>query len=93
MVIETAGAQPTPARVWSADVLGCPICHAELLSRFSHEPIMESYEAGFDAFIADIKPNRRYVMYSPVLLAQTVKHETTYVRSYGTQNRLRTTDR
>lgn len=93
MVIETAGEKPTPMRVWSADVLGCPLCGAELLSRFSHEPIIESYNSGFDAFVADIQPGRRYVMYSPALLAQTVKHETIYVRQYGSKNRLRTTHR
>lgn len=74
-------------------MLACPICGAELLSRFSHEPMIENYEAGFDMLLAEVPQNRRYILHNPEYLTRTVKHETTYVRSYDNHNRLRTTDR
>lgn len=91
-VIETAGTPPKPYRVWNADLLACPICNTEVISNFSHEPVIENHESGFEKIIAEIPPGRRYILQNPSFLAQSVKHETKYVRSYG-KPRLRTTDR
>lgn len=91
-VVETAGTPPKPYRIWSADVLECPLCNTEVISNFSHEPAIESHESGFDKVLAEIPQGRRYILQNPAFLAQSVKHETKYVRSYG-KPRLRTTDR
>lgn len=93
-VIETTGKPPQPARIWSADLLGCPVCQTELIARFSHEPMMDSYESGFDKVLAEIPQDRRYILHNPEYLAQSIQHETTYVRSHDKhKKRLRTTDR
>ena len=89
LVIETTGSDPKPIRVWSADLLSCPICAAELITNFGHEPIIESHEAGFAQFLAEINPKLRYVLYSPEYLASTVRHDTRYVRNYGPVSKTR----
>lgn len=91
-VVETSGTPPKAARLWNADLLACPICGALLISHFGHEP-MESHEPGFDKVLAEIPPGRKYILHSPELLTQRLRHETTYVRPYGTKTNLRTTDR
>jgi hypothetical protein len=94
-VIETAGNPPEPMRTWAADLLGCPVCGAELLAHFCHEPTADRYEDGFEATLKEIRAHkeRMYILHNPEYLVQTIKHETTYVRSYANHNRLRTTDR
>ena len=92
-VLVTAGNPPKPMRTWRADLLVCPMCGAELLANFSHEPTMESREYGFEAALSNIPQERRYTLHSLSYLAQTVKYETTYVRSDDNHNHLRTTDR
>lgn len=94
-VIETAGNPPVPMRTWAADLLGCPVCGAELISRFSHEPTAERNENGFEATLKEIRANkdRMYILHNPEYLLTTVSHETKYVRSYANHKRLRTTDR
>ncbi len=82
-VVETSGTPPKPFRLWTADIYGCPICHAELITNFSHEPRIESHEAGFAEALWAIPDGKRRVLYSPTYLAQTVGHETKYVRTYG----------
>lgn len=89
LVIETTGTEPKPLRVWSADLFSCPICNAEILSQFGHEPIIESHEDGFEKFIAEINPNLRYVLYSPEYLASNIRHDTRYVRNYGSVSKTR----
>ncbi len=91
-VVETSGTPPRATRVWQADILACPICGNDTLSHFSHAPVMESHEKGFDVFLASIPAESRFVLYSPELLASRVGYETKYVRS-NDSNRLRTTDR
>lgn len=92
IVIETTGDQPKPLRAWSADMYGCPICGAEILSHFGHEPIMENHEEGFEAFIAEIRKGERFVMYNPAYQAQRVWYETAHVRKYVKQH-IRPADR
>jgi hypothetical protein len=82
-VVETAGTPPKPFRLWRADSYGCPICHAELITNFSQEPMIESHEEGFEKAMAAIPDGRRRVLYSPTYLLQTVNFETKYVRTYG----------
>lgn len=82
-VVETAGNPPRAFRMWRADVQAFPICHAELVTDFSHEPTMENYESGFDAVLAEVPPERKRIMYSPEYLTQKVMHETKLVRSYA----------
>lgn len=82
-VVETAGTPPKPFRLWRADSYACPICSAELVTNFAHEPMIESHEAGFDKALASIPEDKRRVLYSPTYLAQTVGYETKYVRTYG----------
>jgi hypothetical protein len=94
-VIETAGNPPVPMRTWVADLLGCPVCGAELISRFSHEPTMERHEHGFESHLKQVreKKDRLYILHNPEYLMTTIRHETKYVRSYANHKRLRTTDR
>lgn len=82
-VIETSGNPPKPFRLWRADLFACPICNAELITRFGHEPIVESHEEGFAAALDQAVRNHRYVMHSPEALAMIVTHETIDVRTYG----------
>lgn len=82
-VVETAGTPPKPFRLWRADSYSCPICNAELITNFSHEPMIESHEDGFEKALSDIPEGKRRVLYSPTYLAQTVGFETKYVRTYG----------
>ncbi len=91
-VVETSGTPPKPVRVWQADIIACPICGNDVLAHFSHAPVMESHESGFDLFVSSIPAGKRFVLYSPELLAPRVGYETKYVRS-NDNNRLRTTDR
>lgn len=81
-VVETAGTPPKPFRLWKADSYGCPICHAELITNFSQEPMIESHEAGFSEALQAIPDGKRRVLYSPTYLLQTVNYETKYVRTY-----------
>jgi hypothetical protein len=46
------GAAWRPYRVWSADVLQCRGCGAEILAGFGARPISEHYEAEFAAVAA-----------------------------------------
>lgn len=82
-VIETAGNPPKPFRLWRADLLACPICNAELITRFGHEPAIENYEEGFASALDQAASTHRYVMHSPEALAMIVTHATVDVRSYG----------
>lgn len=82
-VVETAGTPPKPFRLWKADSYACPICNAELITNFSHEPLVENYEENFEQMMDAIPDGKRRVLYSPTYLAQTVGHETKYVRTYG----------
>ena len=80
-VIETAGNPPKPFRLWRADVLACPICGAELVTRFAHAPMLENYEDGFEAALDEANgKKRRYVVHGPEALAMVVTHRT--VESY-----------
>lgn len=83
-VIETSGNPPKPAKIWRADLLTCPICNAEMLAHFGHEPVVEHHEDGFGAALAGVN-GHRYVVYSPERLAMQVTYETRYVKggSYG----------
>ena len=93
-VIETAGNPPQPIRTWVADLLGCPVCGAELIDHFCHEPVIERHEDGFEEYLKRIREIRNYyIMHNPEYLARNIKHETTYVRSYANHKRLRTTGR
>jgi hypothetical protein len=93
-VIETAGNPPQPMRIWVADLLGCPVCGAELIAQFTHEPVIERHETGFEAALKEIRAKKKfYILHNPLYLTSTIKHETLYVRSYANHNRLRTTDR
>lgn len=47
--------QGQPSRVWRADLLECPLCSHQMLAHFGHEPIMESFEAGFYKYLQDIR--------------------------------------
>ena len=92
-VIETAGNPPEPMRTWAADLLGCPVCDAELLAHFSHEPTAEQHEDGFDDHLKQVREKKYYILHNPEYLTQNIKHETLYVRSYENHKHLRTTDR
>ena len=83
-VIKTTGNPPMPASIWRANLLACPICGAEMLAHFGHEPVAEQHEAGFKAALAGVNGDR-YVVYSPEKLAKIVQHETRYVKGgkYG----------
>lgn len=94
-VLETVGNPPQSMRVWVADLLGCPVCGAETIANFCHEPVIERHERGFEETLGQIRERdkgRLYILHNPEFLVQTVKHETKYVRSY-VNHRLRTTDR
>lgn len=79
-VIETAGLPANPCRIWRADLMQCPICGKELLTRFGHEPVAERHHEDFEAALAAASKGDRYVVYSPEVLAMNVTHETVYVR-------------
>jgi hypothetical protein len=82
-VVETAGNPPLPYRIWRADLLACPICRGELTAHFSHEPLSERHEDGFDAFLSKVQKGPRYILHNPEYLVQRVGFETRYVRSYA----------
>lgn len=85
-VIETSGNPPKAFRIWSADLLACPICGMEVASHFSHEPAMESHEAGFEKAMMEIPADRRHIMFNPAYLVQRAGYETKWVRSsYATK--------
>ena len=82
-VVETAGNPPRAIRIWRADLLACPICGAEITTRFAHEPMIESHEKGFAAALAQIPQDRRHILYSPEYLSQSVSYSTKYVRKHA----------
>lgn len=84
-VIRTFGIPAVAMSIWRADLFGCPLCNRESLSRFGHEPVMESHEQGFKAELMKITPYKKYVVHSPELLVTNVRHETRNVkaRNYG----------
>jgi len=84
-VIETSGNPPRAFRIWNADLLSCPICCADLITNFGHEPTMESHESGFDQALKEIPADRRYIMFNPAYLVQRAGFETKWVRSYATK--------
>lgn len=79
-VIETSGTPPKALRLWSADLVACPICGFELVTHYSTEPIVERHEAAFGKTLMAVTKEKRYVMYSPEILAQRVSHETKHLR-------------
>jgi hypothetical protein len=48
------GAAWRPHRIWSADVLACRGCGAEILSGFGRAPIAEHYQAEFADMLARV---------------------------------------
>lgn len=82
-VIETAGDPPKPFRIWRADLLQCPICGKEMLAHFSHEPVAENHEEGFEAAMDAASKRDRYVVYGAETLVKMVAFETKEVRRYG----------
>jgi hypothetical protein len=80
MVIETSGNPPKAFRIWSADLMGCPICGLQVLERFGGEPVIESHQAGFTKALMGVTREKRYVMHSPEALAMRVTHETKIVK-------------
>lgn len=78
-VIETVGVPPMPTRIWRADLLACPICGAEMLANFGHEPVAEKHEAGFASALSGLN-GHKYVVYSPEMLVGSVTAEIVYVK-------------
>lgn len=84
-VIETSGTPPKPVRLWIADLMACPICNAELITRFAHEPSIEITELGFADFVERAhreNKERVYTVYVPSVLDGTVTYETVEVAPY-----------
>lgn len=86
-VVETAGIPPKAHRIWRADLLGCPICGAELLAHFAHEPMLESHEQGFEEKLEQLRESGRYILHNPPFLVSTYFHETKFVRSNGKKSK------
>jgi len=80
-VIETSGNPPKAFRIWSADLMGCPICGTQTIARFGTEPVVEQHEAGFMKALMGVTREKRYVMHSPEALAMRVTHETKYLKA------------
>lgn len=80
-VIETSGNPPQAFRIWNADLLGCPICGNQMITRFGNEPAVERHEPGFMKALMGVTREKRFVMHSPEALATRITHETVYVKA------------
>lgn len=47
-VLETYEDGKTPYKVWMADMLECPDCHAQIVKGFGADPVSEQYMDDFD---------------------------------------------
>lgn len=82
-VIETTGTPPQAIKIWRADLLACPICNAEIVNNFGHEPQMERFENGFQNELKLVlEEKNRVVMYSPEHLV-SVNAQLVSVRQNG----------
>lgn len=61
-VIETAGREQCPYRLWKADLYRCPGCAHEIVTAFGMGPFMEDHEPGFDKTLRRIMANGPFVM-------------------------------
>lgn len=67
MRVETVGvailemASFGPYRLWMADLMKCPHCGHEAVTRFANGPFTEHFQPGFEKLLAQTRTERRVI--------------------------------
>lgn len=64
LVIETAGEDRHPYKVWQADMYKCPGCGVEVVVGFARGPVLERFHVGFAERLEDWKKVSGRVVYN-----------------------------